>query len=78
MTSQLYSRVFEHKQGIGGYFTKRYKCKILVYFEIHDSIEAAIHREKKIKHQKRWVKEKIIENLNPSRDDLWESTKGMD
>lgn len=78
VTSQLYTRVWEHKNELGGYFTKRYKCKNLVYHEFHDSIESAIHREKRIKHFKRDLKEKLIGDMNPAWDDLWESTKGMD
>lgn len=49
VTNDLVRRVYEHREGLIEGFTKRYGVKLLVYFEIHDNIEAAIHREKRLK-----------------------------
>jgi putative endonuclease len=49
VTSDLPSRITQHREGVFDGFTKRYDVKRLVWFEWHDSIEAAIHREKRLK-----------------------------
>ncbi len=48
VTSDLVKRVWQHRQGSGG-FTTRYGCKLLVWFELRGSMEDAILREKQIK-----------------------------
>jgi putative endonuclease len=54
-------------------FTKRYGCKMLVWFEPHETMEAAITREKQIKEWRRAWKLRLIEDHNPDWDDLYES-----
>jgi putative endonuclease len=49
VTSNLYARIFEHKEGIGSAFTSKYNCTDLLYYEFHEHIEIAIKREKQIK-----------------------------
>jgi putative endonuclease len=49
VTVPLYKRVWEHKNNLGGYFTSKYKCQRLVYFEQFTSVEDAIAREKQVK-----------------------------
>jgi len=71
VTNDLVRRVYEHREGLIEGFTKRYEVKLLVYFEIHDSVEAAIHREKRMKQWLREQKIKLIEKLNPRWRDLW-------
>ncbi len=44
--ASLHKRVWEHKNNLGGYFTQKYKCHRLVYFEEYHNIESAIDREK--------------------------------
>ena len=66
VTSNLEKRVWEHKNKIHPGFTKKYNVDRLVYFEIHDSIEFAIFREKVIKKKSRMGKIKLIEFNNPS------------
>ncbi|MFL6389089.1 MAG: hypothetical protein ACJ71U_16525 [Terriglobales bacterium] len=44
----FYLRVWQHKSDQGGYFTTKYKCHRLVYFEQFTNVEAAIAREKEI------------------------------
>jgi len=53
-------------------FTKKYAIKTLVYFEIRDSIEHAIAREKPIKKWKRSFKLSAIETMNPDWRDLYD------
>ncbi len=72
VTSNLAQRVYQHKQGVSGGFTSRYGCKLLVYFELHDEMTAAITREKQIKAGSRKNKLRLIHSLNPSWKDLYE------
>ena len=48
-------------------------AKKLVYFEILDDIETAIHREKRLKKYMRAAKIKLIEKENKDWDDLYNS-----
>ncbi|RZL18762.1 MAG: GIY-YIG nuclease family protein [Sphingomonas sp.] len=73
VTSDLPKRVWEHREGIVEGFTKRYGCKWLVWYEAHDSIEAARQRELQMKEWKRAWKVKEIEGMNPNWDDLFET-----
>lgn len=71
VTSDLVRRVWEHKEGVVGGFTKRYEVKRLVYYEVHENPEAAITREKRIKKWNRAWKIRIIEKDNPDWNDLY-------
>jgi len=53
VTSNLYARIYEHKNGTGSKFASKYNCVDLVYWEFHEHIESAIKREKQIKKWKR-------------------------
>ncbi len=70
VTAMLYGRVFEHKNNCGGYFTSRYKCHRLVYFERFTNIETAIAHEKEIKGWRREKKNSLVEIMNPAWKDL--------
>ena len=72
VTAELKRRVWEHKEGIGSAFTKRYNAHKLVYFEAHPTMESAISREKQLKNWKRAWKIALIESANPDWVDLWE------
>jgi putative endonuclease len=50
VTSDLIRRVYEHKQGLVDSFTKKYQCKMLVFYEVHATMEAAIIRELGLKN----------------------------
>ena len=76
VTSDLVRRVYEHKCSIIPGFTKKYGCKLLVYYEIIESMETAITREKKIKGGSRKNKIKLIETQNPRWIDLYENICG--
>ena len=73
VTNDLVKRIYEHKQGLVEGFTKRYKIKHLIYYEVTDSIESAIAREKQLKGWRRNKKEVLIRQMNPDRKDLYES-----
>jgi putative endonuclease len=49
ITSNLVTRVFQHKKDSYAGFTSRYKIGRLVYYERFVSVHAAIAREKQIK-----------------------------
>jgi putative endonuclease len=46
VTSNLLQRAWQHREGQTPGFTKRYGCKLLVWYELHDTMESAISREK--------------------------------
>ena len=71
MTSNLVQRVWQHRNGLSPGFTKRYGCKTLVWYELGDSMEGAIHREKQLKGGSRAKKIALIEATNPSWRDLY-------
>ena len=73
VTSDLIQRVWQHRQGLGDGFTKRYGCTLLVWYEIHESMESAILREKQIKAGSRTKKLALIEAMNPGWSDLWDA-----
>ena len=72
VTSDLVKRVWEHKENLVDGFTKRYGVHTLVWYEPHESMEAAIRREKAIKEWKRAWKLEVIEKQNPEWRDLYE------
>ena len=61
----------EHKNNICEGFTKRYCVHILVWYEVHETMESAIQREKNIKSWKREWKITTIEENNPGWRDLY-------
>ena len=71
VTSDLLKRVWEHKDNVVEGFTRRYGVHILVWFEMHETMESAITREKAIKEWKRAWKLKMIEKTNPEWRDLY-------
>lgn len=73
VTSNLTSRISEHKQNINCKFTTKYSVKMLVYFEWFETMEAAIAEEKRLKNGNRKQKLKLIESMNPQWKDLYET-----
>lgn len=71
VTSNLLQRIYQHKQGCIAGFTKKYGCKLLVYYELSDSMIAVIEREKQIKGGSRKKKITLIKNMNPKWQDLY-------
>ena len=76
VTSDLLKRAYLHRNGILDGFTKKYDCKSLVFFEIHQTMESAILREKQLKAGSRQRKIKLIELKNASWIDLYPQIAG--
>ena len=72
VTTNLARRIWEHREGIGATFTARYRLKRLVFVERHETIQAAIQREKTLKHWSRAWKIALIERYNPDWADLYD------
>ncbi len=72
VTSNLPQRVWQHRTGVGGGFTKRYGCKMLVWYELFSTMLDAIAREKQIKAGLRKRKLALIEATNPNWRDLFD------
>jgi putative endonuclease len=72
VTSDLYSRVVEHKhKRYPTSFTAKYNCTKLVYFMFYDGIEEAIAQEKRLKKWNRDWKVIMISDHNPNWIDLF-------
>ena len=70
VTSNLAQRTWQHQNGLVDGFTKSYGVRTLVWYELHDNMESAITREKRIKTWKRAWKLDLIESSNPEWRDL--------
>ena len=70
-TSDLVRRVWDHKVKAVPGFTAKYGVDRLVWFERHDTLEAAMIRERRIKDWKRSWKIQLIEQDNPQWIDLY-------
>ncbi len=70
-TADLARRVWEHKHKVVPGFTRRYGVDRLVWFEVHESECAALHREKQMKEWKRAWKINLIDGDNPHWIDLY-------
>lgn len=73
VTSNLIQRVWQHREGFVDSFSKKHGCKSLVWFEQHETMESAIHREKRLKKYKRDQKIRLIETGNSAWKDLYET-----
>ncbi|MDD5058542.1 MAG: GIY-YIG nuclease family protein [Sideroxydans sp.] len=73
VTSDLVKRVWEHKNHVVDGFTKQYEVAQLVWYEVHETMESAIQREKALKEWQRKWKLKLIEEFNPDWKDLYDS-----
>ena len=71
VTSDVVKRGWEHRNGLVDGFTRKYSVHWLVYYEIHETMLAAITREKQIKKWNRAWKLRLIEQFNPDWRDLW-------
>jgi putative endonuclease len=69
--NNIIRRVYEHKNKLAEGFTRKYSIDKLVYYELHESIELAILREKQIKHWKRCLRIELIVIFNPNWKDLY-------
>ena len=71
VTSDLVRRIWEHKSDLVDGFTRRYQVHTLVYYELHETMESAIGREKQLKAGSRERKLALIRAMNPRWQDLY-------
>jgi putative endonuclease len=72
VTSNLVKRIWEHKNDVVAGFTSRHHTHMLVYYEVHGDMSAAITREKQLKKWNRIWKIRLIEEMNPNWLDLYD------
>ena len=77
VTSALEDRIAIHKQDLLDGFTKRYGVHRLVYYEILKTMDEAIRREKQLKHWNRAWKVRLIHQMNPEWQDLFDEARGV-
>ena len=77
VTNNEIRREHEHIEGLHNGFTKRYNAKKLVYYECFGQIKDAIAREKYIKGKKRAWKISLIEEKNPTWENLSDMAAGV-
>ncbi|MEZ5742734.1 MAG: GIY-YIG nuclease family protein [Sphingomonadaceae bacterium] len=71
VTSNLQQRAFQHREGLIEGFSKKHGCKMLVWYELHATMDHAISREKQIKAGNRKRKLALIKRDNPQWRDLF-------
>lgn len=71
VTSNLAARIWQHRNDMVEGFTKRHEVHNLVWYELHETMESAILREKAIKRWKREWKVREIEKTNTYWRDLF-------
>lgn len=72
VTADLIKRIWEHKNNLIKGFSEKYNVHKLVYYEVYETIEEAIKREKYIKGKGRAFKKNLIEKMNPGYKDLYD------
>lgn len=72
VTSDLPKRIYQHRTHAVEGFTSTYNLTTLVYYELHDTAETAIRREKRLKEWPRQWKLDLVNSLNPDWTDLFE------
>ncbi|MCO6442366.1 MAG: GIY-YIG nuclease family protein [Nitrococcus mobilis] len=73
VTADLVQRTWEHRNHMVAGFTKKYGVDRLVWYEVHETMDSAIRREKAIKEWKRAWKIRLIEQTNSEWADLFET-----
>lgn len=76
VTSDLVRRAWTHRESAAPGFTSRYRVARLVWYEMHESMESAITREKRLKKWNRAWKIQLVEASNPYWRDLWNDILG--
>ena len=71
-TVDLPRRVWEHRNDVVAGFTKRHGCHLLVWYEVHETLESARLREKQMKEWRRAWKLRAVEGANPEWADLFD------
>jgi putative endonuclease len=71
VTSNLPQRIAQHREKLVEGFSKRYDLQNLVWFEVHETADSAIVREKQIKKWNRVWKLELVERTNSDWRDLF-------
>ena len=71
VTSELKSRLIQHKNGEGSISTRKYNTYDLMFFEEFSDINQAIAREKRLKNWHKDWKLNLIKTQNPEMKDLF-------
>jgi putative endonuclease len=77
VTSDLAGRIWQHRTHAAEGFSSRYGVTRLVWYELHETMESAILREKRITKWNRAWKVNLIHAANPSWRDLWPDLVGQ-
>ena len=78
VTSNLPARIWQHRNDVVDGFTHRYGVHGLVWFELHETMESAIGREKTLKEWKRAWEVDLIATRNPYWRDLYQEILGVE
>ena len=73
VTNNLVRRIGEHKNHTFNSFSKEYNLNKLVYYTMFEDELSAIACEKYLKKCYRKTKEKLISQMNPQWNDLYET-----
>lgn len=76
VTSNLLARTWQHREHMIDGFTKRYNVTLLVWYELHGTMDTAILREKQLKKWNREWKFRLVQESNPDWRDLWDDIVG--
>ncbi|MBS0251091.1 MAG: GIY-YIG nuclease family protein [Proteobacteria bacterium] len=76
VTSDLHARMAQHSQKLIPGFTAQYNVTQLVYYELHETLDEAIAREKQLKEWRRTWKLRLIEQMNPEWRNLFDPQTG--
>jgi len=77
VTSDPVHRIRRHKEGRGSSFTNTYDLTRLVHIEEHETMPAALRREKRLKRWRREWKLALIRKTNPTWADRYEEVCRM-
>jgi putative endonuclease len=72
-TDDLSGRIWQHKTKVKAGFTAKHGCARLVWYEVHDEREGVFRRERRLKEWRRSWKLMLIEEANPTWEDLCET-----
>ena len=73
VTSDLPGCAHQYRNGLVEGFSRKYGCKLLVWYEAYDDLQEARYRELKMKKWKREWKVELIERDNPQWKDLYDT-----
>jgi putative endonuclease len=71
VTAHLPRRAYQHRESLIESFTQKYGVHLLVWYELHETMESAIQREKRLKKYTRQQKITLIEQHNTDWNDLY-------